>query len=201
MTTPAGIYAIAALPVGLYDLTVEAPGFNRKMQQGVRVQVAQTTRADVALQVGSTTESVTVKADAPLLKTENAEISMNVSGDKFNQLPLNFGAGGTGSIRSWMAFATLAPGVNGDLSTDQNASVNGLPGGMFKILVEGTDVTSSNDTRWTSTVAASLGGGHRRVLAADQQLLRAVRRRSGRDVQLHHQERRPTRSTAACTTT
>ena len=93
-----------------------------------------------------------MNADAPLLKTENAEISMNMTGEKFNNLPLNFGAGGTGSIRNWMAFVTLAPGVNGD---DQNASINGLPGGMYKILVEGTDVTSSNDIRWTSTVAAS----------------------------------------------
>jgi hypothetical protein len=152
VTTPSGIFAIAALPVGTYDITVESPGFSRKIQQGVQVQVAQTTRADIALQVGSTTESVTVTADAPLLKTENAEISMNVTGEKFNNLPLNFGAGGTGSVRNWMAFVTLAPGVNGD---DQNASINGLPGGMYKILVEGTDVTSSNDIRWTSTVAAA----------------------------------------------
>src|SRR4051794_24633713 len=155
ITTPTGNYTVASLPIGSYDLTVEAPGFKREIRQGIRIQVAQNTRIDVELQVGATTESVTVSTDAPLLKTENAEVSMNVSGDKFNQLPLNFGAGGTGSIRSWMAFATLAPGVNGDLSTDQNTSVNGLPGGIFKILVEGTDVTSSNDTRWTSTVAAS----------------------------------------------
>jgi hypothetical protein len=52
ITTPAGIYAIASLPVGLYDIAVEAPGFSRKTQQGVQVQVAQTTRADIALQVG-----------------------------------------------------------------------------------------------------------------------------------------------------
>jgi Carboxypeptidase regulatory-like domain len=155
VSTPTGNYTLASLPIGIYDLTVEAPGFKKEIEKGVRLQVAQTTRFDVELQVGSTTDSVTVIGEAPLLKTENAEVSMNVSGDKFNELPLNFGAGGTGSIRSWMAFATLAPGVNGDLSTDQGTSVNGLPGGIFKILVEGTDVTSSNDTRWTSTVAAS----------------------------------------------
>src|SRR5437764_12057559 len=155
VSTPSGNYTLASLPAGSYDLTVEAPGFKREIQAGVQVQVAQTARVDVALQVGSATESVTVTTEAPVLKTENAEVSMNVSGEKFNQLPLNFGAGGTGSIRSWLAFATLAPGVNGDLSTDQATSVNGLPGGIFKILVEGTDVTSSNDTRWTSPVAAS----------------------------------------------
>jgi hypothetical protein len=131
-----------------------ASGFSKKTQQGIRIQVAQTARVDVTLQVGSTSESVTVTADAPLLKTENAEVAMNVSGDKFNELPLNFGTtnGGGGSIRNWMAFIILAPGINGD---DQNASVNGLPGNMFKITVEGIDVTSTNDTKWTSTVAAS----------------------------------------------
>src|SRR3954468_11152139 len=100
ITTPSGNYTLTSLPIGLYDLTVEAPGFSRKTQQGVRMQVAQTTRIDVALQVGTTNESVTVNADSPILKTENAEISTNISGEKFNQLPLNFGAGGTGAIRS-----------------------------------------------------------------------------------------------------
>ena len=152
ITTPTGNYTIPALVAGNYELVVAAAGFNKKTQQGIRIQVAQTARLDVVMQIGSSAESVTVSADAPLLRSENAEISMNMTGEKFNQLPLNFGAGGTGSIRNWMAFAALAPGVNGD---DQNASINGLPGGMFKILVEGIDVTSSNDTRWTSTVAAS----------------------------------------------
>jgi hypothetical protein len=155
VTTETGNYTLPSLPVGTYELTVEAPGFAKVTRTGIQLQVAQTARIDVELKVGASTESITITTEAPMLKTENAEISMNVNGDKFNQLPLNFGAGGTGAIRSWLAFATLAPGVNGDLSTDQGTSVNGLPGGMFKILVEGTDVTSSNDTRWTSTVAAS----------------------------------------------
>src|SRR3954462_15784072 len=51
ITTPSGNYTLTSLPIGLYDLTVEAPGFSRKTQQGVRIQVAQTTRIDVALQV------------------------------------------------------------------------------------------------------------------------------------------------------
>ncbi len=155
LTTETGNYTLPSLAIGTYELSVEAPGFNKSTQSGLRIQVAQTTRVDIELRVGSSAESITVQAESPLLKTENAEVSMNVSGEKFNDLPLNFGAGGTGAIRSWLAFATLAPGVNGDLSTNQSTSVNGLPGGMFKILVEGTDVTSSNDTRWTSTVAAS----------------------------------------------
>ena len=67
VTTPTGNYTIPSLPIGAYDLTVESPGFSKKIQQGIHVQVAQTARVDLALQVGSSTESVTVLADAPLL--------------------------------------------------------------------------------------------------------------------------------------
>lgn len=54
-------------------------------------------------------------AETPLLKTESAEQSVNVSGDQINALPLNFGGGGgnIGSFRSAYAFNILSPGVNG----------------------------------------------------------------------------------------
>ena len=71
-TTDTGNYTISSVPAGLYNLIVETSGFRRFEQQGIRVQVAQTARIDVTMQVGSTTESVTVTADAPLLRTENA---------------------------------------------------------------------------------------------------------------------------------
>ena len=45
------------------------------------------------MQVGNTTESVTVSADAPLLKTENAAQSTTISGEQINDLPLNFAIG------------------------------------------------------------------------------------------------------------
>jgi hypothetical protein len=85
-----------------------------------------------------------------MLKTDNAEISMNVSGDKVNDLPINFGGGGsvTGGIRSWLSFTYLSPGVAG---TSANSEVNGLPGSNFKVYLEGQDSTSNNDAAWTST--------------------------------------------------
>jgi len=157
VTTGTGNYTVPALPIGQYEVTVEAAGFKRTSQPGVRVEVAQTVRIDIGLQLGATTETVTVTAETPLLRTENAEQSINVNRDRINALPLNFGGGGgsTGNIRNWMSFIVLAPGVNGTTGSPQTASVNGLPGGMVKILVEGMDVSSSNDSSWTSIVAAS----------------------------------------------
>jgi hypothetical protein len=153
VTTSTGDYTIGSLPARSYELTISAPGF-RTFVATARVQVAQSTRVDAVLEIGGTEESVSVTAEASLLKTANAEQGINVSGDRINTLPLNFGGGGgnVGAIRNWLGFVMLAPGVSG---TNERASVNGAPGGAFKIYLEGQDVTSSNDTVWTSTVAAA----------------------------------------------
>ncbi|HYP12846.1 MAG TPA: carboxypeptidase regulatory-like domain-containing protein [Bryobacteraceae bacterium] len=151
VTTQTGNYTIPSLPVGVYELSVEAPGFKKSTQTGLQIQVAQTIRLDLTLQIGSAAETVNVTAEAPMLRTENAEQSVNVSGNRINALPLNFGGGGgsTGTIRSWTSFIVLSPGVSG---TGTGARVNGIPPNNFKIIVEGQDVTSGNDTGWTSTV-------------------------------------------------
>src|SRR5215813_11992262 len=69
-------------------------------------------------------------------------------------MPLNFGA--TNSIRNWLSFIQLAPGVSvPSQNAVHTANINGAPSGSFKIYLEGQDVTSTNDTVWTSTVAAA----------------------------------------------
>src|SRR5580765_2354014 len=114
-TTMTGNFILPSLPVGSYDLTVEASGFKKALQKALQVQVGGTMRLDIQLEVGATSESVTVTAGAALLKTENAEQSMNVTGEKVNDMPINFGGGGSagGGIRNWLSFVMLAPGVSG----------------------------------------------------------------------------------------
>jgi len=70
-----GEYHIVGLPVGQYVLTVEHPGFSGYQQTNIRVQVAVTARIDIVLQVGQATQSVSVSAEASMLKTESAEQS------------------------------------------------------------------------------------------------------------------------------
>lgn len=131
VTTATGNFTLASIPAGTYELAVSVPGFSRSVQQGVQVQVAITVRLDVVLKVGGAAESITVRAEAPMLRTENAESSVNGSGDKINDLPLNFGggAGSIGAIRSQMAFIVLSPGVSG---SGTGARVNGFAGNTFR---------------------------------------------------------------------
>ncbi|MGA7234641.1 MAG: carboxypeptidase-like regulatory domain-containing protein, partial [Bryobacteraceae bacterium] len=153
-STNTGGFTITSVPSGKYSVTVTAAGFKTATETGIEVLLDQTVKIDLTLQVGQISDTVTVTASAEMLKTDNAEQSMNVSGQKVNDLPINFGGGGAagGGIRNWLSFTYLAPGVAG---TSANSEVNGLPGSNFKVYLEGQDSTSNNDTAWTSTVAAA----------------------------------------------
>lgn len=144
VSTSTGNYTISSLPSGTYDLSVEVAGFKKFMQQGINVQVAQTARIDVRLAVGSTSDSVTVAADANLLKTEDAAQSDTLSGDRINSLPLNF-AIGAGAIRNPLGFAALAPGSS--INGWNDIKVNGAPNNTFRIIFEGQDTTSDLNPR------------------------------------------------------
>ena len=143
-TTETGNYTLASMPAGAYSISVEHQGFRKFEQSPIRVQVALTIRVDVVLQVGSTSESVTVTADAPLMKTESAEQSMVLSGNRINALPLNFSLG-AGAIRNPLMFLTLAPGTS--FVGWNDIRVNGAPANTFRIIFEGQDTTSALNAR------------------------------------------------------
>ena len=149
VTTATGNFTLPSLPAGSYDVTVEAPGFRKYVGQGTRVQVAQTVRLDVGLEVGSTAESITVEGTAPQLKSESVEQSINVSGNRINNLPLNFGGGGggIGAIRAPLTFMILSPGVAG---SGTGGRVNGQAANTYRIFVDGQDTTNNNDTTSTA---------------------------------------------------
>ena len=144
-TTNTGNYTLANLPVGMYVLTVDAPGFKKFERPGLTVQVAETVRVDAVLQVGASTDTVTVSAEAPLLKTESGEISHQVDFTDADQLPLfttNGAAGSTGlgNIRDPLTVLNIMPGAQ--QTTDSVLRVNGLPSSSQTIMVEGMDATN-----------------------------------------------------------
>src|ERR1700682_3234 len=55
-STATGNYTLSQLPAGAYEISVTVPGFKKYIRQGLTVQVAETLRIDVALEVGAATE-------------------------------------------------------------------------------------------------------------------------------------------------
>ena len=101
-----------------------------------------TLRIDVALEVGSSSESVTVTEAAPLLKTESGELSHNVATETLNNLPvLGIGAtAGVAGIRNPYAVLQMLPGA--DWRPDLSIRINGMPSNSQALRLEGQDSTN-----------------------------------------------------------
>ena len=142
-TTSTGNYTISQLPVGAYEISVIVPGFKKYVRSGLSVQVAETLRVDVTLEVGSASESVTVTETASLLKTESGELSHNVPTETVDNLPiLGIGSSvaGSSAIRNPQAVAYLLPGAF--VMENSNLRVNGAPGNTASYRLEGQDASN-----------------------------------------------------------
>src|SRR5688572_19352440 len=69
-----GEYTFLQIPPGSYSLSVEAVGFKRYSQPQFVLEVAQIAAIDVTLEVGSTSDTVEVRSDAPLLETASSTL-------------------------------------------------------------------------------------------------------------------------------
>ena len=145
VSTNTGAYSIPELPIGNYTVTVKRQGFKTYTHSNLAIGATQTLRENVTLEVGSATESITVTAEASLLKTEAGDMTHNVSLDTLNQLPL-LGIGtansGTSGVRNPYNALQTIPGVSSYASSGQ-FTMNGLGGNMTETMrVEGQDATS-----------------------------------------------------------
>jgi hypothetical protein len=84
--------------------------------------IAQILRIDIAIEVGATTETVTVNANAPLLKTGSGELSHNVITDRIKDLPLSTGR------RRYSKFLFSAKPASGGRTNTDILRFNGAPG-------------------------------------------------------------------------
>ncbi len=143
-----GNYTFPALPVGIYELTVEAPGFQQFTVRNIRLQVNENIRIDAPLQVGTAAETVTVEADAVVVDTVSPTLKAVVDEKRIEELPLN-GRNATqlmrlvvGTVTDFRAdntSGTTYPGVTG-------VSVNGGRSNTTNFMLDG----SQNNDHYTN---------------------------------------------------
>ena len=142
VTDHRGGYTIPLLAPGTYQASVEQSGFKKYVRGGVVVQIAQTTRVDIGLQVGEMSEEVQVTAEAPLVRSTTSELGQVVEMKQIQALPLNG--------RLFQQLVAITPGTVGRSGGDgsENAaaagarsntqySVNGMPWSGNNFLLDG----------------------------------------------------------------
>ena len=143
-TDSSGNYTFTNLKIGKYSLTFQKEGFQRVVQSNVDLGIAQIIRFDIALKVGSVSQTVEVTDAPPLLQTETSSLGTIETEKRIVDLPLNG--------RNFFKLTYLGPGTNegatgtsaGAGSTDNNrpgtaVSVNGLRIFDNNFLLDGMD--------------------------------------------------------------
>src|SRR5664279_1080688 len=132
-TNTQGEYVAPEIAVGTYTVTVKAPNFKESVSKNVDLHTSSTQVLNIQLQVGSTSEQVTVAASEVQVQTDNAALGEVVTGEQVRELPLNG--------RSFVQLTQLEPGVSAannfsannkgllagvDFSVNGNATTNNL---------------------------------------------------------------------------
>jgi hypothetical protein len=119
VTTSAGDYTFTEVPVGMYTVSATHSGFKTATSNEIEVQVQQSVRLDVTLQVGAATETIEVEASAALLQSEDATLGTVIGNAAIEEQPLNG--------RNYLSLVALASNVN-TLSTASGQAGSRLGG-------------------------------------------------------------------------
>ena len=117
-----GLYRISGLLPGTYRATVTMPGFKTSVRENLDLQIEAQVTVNYALDVGATSETVQVNADAQILESTSPTVSQVIEGRQVEDTPLNG--------RNTMNLVALTPGVIPQGGT-QGAASNNANGGAF----------------------------------------------------------------------
>ncbi|HEX4808073.1 MAG TPA: carboxypeptidase regulatory-like domain-containing protein [Bryobacteraceae bacterium] len=89
ITDTKGFYQVQQLPVGQYRVEAESPNFSKTESGVASLDINQTLRVDLVLQIGKVTDVVNVESHGSTVETENSTVSGTVTGKAIFELPLN----------------------------------------------------------------------------------------------------------------
>jgi hypothetical protein len=150
--TEAGEFNLQSLPVGLYRVTLEHPGFKTAIHENVRLEAGSTARLDTKLEVGSVQQSIEVSASATELQSDNAKVQNYVSDELIEGLPTVM----SDNMRSPFDLAVITAGVNGG---DQDFRIAGGQAASFGVMLDGASANTNRagSTLWAAVNAPALG--------------------------------------------
>jgi hypothetical protein len=138
-TNETGDYGFPQVAVGTYRLEFDLTGFKKAVQRGITVDLNQVVTVNMIMQIGTTTETLEVTSEAPIVDTTSTQLGAVVNDRAVSQLPLN--------SRDTYQLLQLQPGVQSQLGnpliygSDKAGavSVNGGRGRSNNFSVNGGD--------------------------------------------------------------
>jgi hypothetical protein len=125
-TNDSGSYSVPLLAPGSYRVEVSKTGFKSASKKGLRINVSETARLDVELEIGEISTTVDIAADAEVLQTESSELGRVVNREAIANLPL--------VSRNYTQIVTLSPGISSSVTnaTELGRGSGGESGGAFR---------------------------------------------------------------------
>ncbi len=143
-----GSFQVLELPIGNYTVRAEHEGFRSVISPEQKLLINQALRVDIKMEVGATTQTVEVGAEAAAVETVNSTLGQSVTGRVLTNMPLNG--------RDMLDLALLQPGVtesNDDNAGAGNYSIAGgrtdsvtflLDGGLNNDLLDNSNFLDPN---------------------------------------------------------
>jgi hypothetical protein len=147
-----GEFRLLPLPPGTYTVKVTSAGMKALTRKGLVLDVNQTVNlGNLRMEIGATSESVTVVEATPQVETTTANKSFEITSRQVTETSLNG--------RDWQSLLRTLPGVVSNDASDfrlafnntDSFNVNGLRGSMNNVFLDGsinTDV-GANDGQYT----------------------------------------------------
>ena len=142
VSNSAGLYAFPSIPVGMYTIIVETPGFKTSRQTGNTLVVGTPLTVNVNLDVGNAKEEVRVEASIEQVNTTNATLGNVVEKQTVVTLPLNG--------RNPLNLIVLESGVTQRSGTTIN--VNGMRDQAGNVTIDGIEANEASNPTPTNNV-------------------------------------------------
>src|SRR5579864_7228745 len=145
-----GAFMAPLLPVGTYNVSVQAPGFAQAKFGNILVRVTETTRMTAKLATQSVQQQIEVQAEVQTVDTSDATTGQAIESNTIRALPL--------ATQNFQQLLTLSTGAQGELNKatglgrgDVRIQVNGQREDNNNYLIEGVSVTDYNVAELTNT--------------------------------------------------
>ncbi len=142
VTNASGFYTAPGLAVGEYEVAAQFEGFKRVVRSGITLQVNQTARIDMVLEIGEVVETIEVVGEAPLVQADTSTLGEVIERRRVSDLPING--------RSALALTLLTSGVISNAGPTNSGfgdrgiqlsslSINGSPNSMNAQMLDGNN--------------------------------------------------------------